>query len=394
MIDPGAVNTRTNFASGSAGGVQVEFTGVAPPFPRFSRAASGVGGATRNVVGAFAVVQGGTFYTNPTDADFMVVLATSPFLLVQYGGTGANGTYTNFGAAGGTTVIANAATGNATLSSPTTYFGMKATTLVTLGANNLTLGDGTHPAGLILNTGAIIGAAGDTGAVQFANGSEADIYTSTTATINQNLVSLGGTQPLVFFGPGTLTLKGTASGFTTAKPPTSTRALSPSATSMRPSRPAIIFNGGTLQSNGGAALATGASQTITVNPGGGTLDANGGTITIPFTIASGGTAPTGGGLIPGQLTITSSAPGGIVKLTNTSANTFGGMWQVNSNATLQISNDNQLGRSPRPRRSARATSSSTAARWSWSAGSARPVSAPTAASCFSAPAAPSRSIAV
>jgi len=137
--------------------------------------------------------------------------STNPYNFVTYGSNGyANVTYTKTSVVGaGSTDIVNQ-TANATITAPTHVFALNVNDGATITATGqtLTLGDGTDPAGLIIQNGEI-----KNGTLAFG-GSEAIIYAKGGSAEITSVIT--GSNGLTLAGSGTLTLTQAAPGLTGA----------------------------------------------------------------------------------------------------------------------------------------------------------------------------------
>jgi fibronectin-binding autotransporter adhesin len=136
----------------------------------------------------------------------------NPYNFVTYGANGyVNVTYTDTGSgsSGGIRTATNTSivdqTGNATLAANAQAYALKVNdgAVITATGFTITLGDGTDPAGLIMDGGS---AAINGGTLAFG-GSEAIIYAKGSSTISSTITGSGG---LTLAGSGTLTLSPTA----------------------------------------------------------------------------------------------------------------------------------------------------------------------------------------
>lgn len=271
-----------------------------------------------------------------------VASSAGPYDFVTNGANGlVKATYgaTAVGAGTGTTVVDQ--TGNQTLAANAAAYALKVESgkTLTLGANTLTIGDGTNPAGLSLAATTPI-----SGGTLAFGGSEAVLWLGATSTINSILTGSGG---LTVAGSGSLTLNGSSTltgavtidsgtltlavanyfatnpnitlADTKSKPAAATFAISANNTvaslnSAGNNSAVNISNGATLTIGDGQNLNSTLSATITqsgaaatalVKAGTGLLDLSGGKVKL---VASGGIAVTGGALRVAASIFTGTSP--------------------------------------------------------------------------------------
>jgi autotransporter-associated beta strand protein len=332
--------------------------------------AGGAAGETVTLTNGITRQPGGTLVIQPTTSSslgtateklFAPTLANtngivSPWIVTNNGVAGSAGPYdfvansanglvkatygaTAVGAGTGTTVVDQ--TGNQTLAANASAYALKVESgkTITLGANTLTIGDGTNPAGLSLAAATPISG----GTLAFGR-SEAVMWLGAASTINSILTGSGG---LTVAGSGSLTLNGSSTltgainiesgtltlaaanyfatnanitlADTKSKPAAATLGISASNTvaalnSVGSNSAVNISNGATLTIGDGQNLDSTLSATITqsgaaatalVKAGNGLLDLSGGKVKL---VANGGIAVTGGALRVAASIFTGTAP--------------------------------------------------------------------------------------